>query len=259
MHNFTLSYTLRTSTPSATDLTRFIVFSNESYEIGNTDLLPSHTHNLEGGWNKFFEGFGSVGVDLYYKANTDGQGTLVDVAYHPVYGREVSFSQPFNIGSSHTAGADINLTYRPTAMFNLRLSARAVHMGYHSQFRPGEWVDDNLWAGNLRLNVWGKLWNVLQVFGNVNYTTRQISFLSSYDPFFITDLGVSADLLDRHLSLYLNVKDVFNTYSRSTANTNPYIASGSTTRYSSRYISFGLTLRLGKMELESQARMGNND
>lgn len=254
MHNFTLSYTLRTTTPSATDLTRFIVFSNESYEIGNPDLLPSHTHNLEGGWNKYFEGFGSVGVDLYYKANTDGQGTLVDVVYHPVYGREVSFSQPYNIGSSHTAGADINLTYRPTAMFNLRLSARAVHMGYHSQFRPGEWVDDNLWAGNLRLNVWGKLWNVLQVFGNVNYTTRQIAFLSSYDPFFTTDLGVSADLLDRHLSLYLNVKDVFNTYSRSSANTNPYLSSNSTTRYSSRYISFGVTVRLGKMELESKAR-----
>ncbi len=263
MHNFSLSYTLRTSTPSAPNLTRFIIFSNESYEIGNPDLLPSHTHNLEGGWNKFFEGFGSVGIDLYYKANTDEAGALVDVAYHPVYGREVSFSQPYNIGSSHTAGnigsshtagADINLTYRPTAMFNLRLSARAVHMGYHSQFRPGEWVDDNLWAGNLRLNVWGKLWNVLQVFGNVNYTTRQIAFLSSYDPFFTTDLGVSADLLDRHLSLYLNVKDVFNTYSRSTANTNPYLSSNSTTRYSSRYISFGVTVRLGKMELESKAR-----
>ena len=255
MHNFSLSYTLRTTTPSATDLTRFIVFSNESYEIGNPDLLPSHTHNLEGGWNKYFEGFGSVGVDLYYKANTDGQGTLVDVVYHPVYGREVSFSQPFNIGSSHTAGADLNLTYRPTAMFNLRLSARAVHMGYHSQFRPGEWVDDDLWAGNLRLNVWGKLWNVLQVFGNANYTTRQISFLSSYDPFFTTDLGVSADLLDRHMSLYLSVKDIFNTYSSSSANTNPYISSSNTTRYSSRYITFGVTVRLGKMELESKARL----
>ena len=236
MHNFSLSYTLRTSTPSAPNLTRFIIFSSESYEIGNPDLLPSHTHNLEGGWNKFFEGFGSVGIDLYYKANTDEAGALVDVAYHPVYGREVSFSQPYNIGSSHNAGADLNLTYRPTAMFNLRLSARAVHMGYHSQFRPGEWVDDNLWAGNLRLNVWGKLWNVLQVFGNINYTTRQIAFLSSYDPFFTTDLGVSADLLDRHLSLYLNVKDVFNTYSSSSANTNPYISSSNTTRYSSRYI-----------------------
>ena len=254
MHNFSLSYTLRTSTPSAPNLTRFIIFNNESYEIGNPDLLPSHTHNLEGGWNKFFEGFGSVGIDLYYKANTDEAGALVDVAYHPVYGREVSFSQPYNIGSSHNAGADFNLTYRPTAMFNLRLSARAVHMGYHSQLRPGEWVDDNLWAGNLRLNVWGKLWNVLQVFGNVNYTTRQIAFLSSYDPFFTTDLGVSADLLDRHLSLYLNVKDVFNTYSRSSANTNPYLSSNSTTRYSSRYISFGVTVRLGRMELESKAR-----
>jgi len=103
--------------------------------------------------------------------------------------------------------------------------------------------------------LWGKLWNVLQVFGNVNYTTRQIAFLSSYDPFFTTDLGVSADLLDRHISLYLNVKDVFNTYSSSSANTNPYISSNSTTRYSSRYISFGVTVRLGKMELESKARL----
>ena len=96
------------------------------------------------------------------------------------------------------------------------------------------------------------------MFGNVNYTTRQISFLSSYDPFFTTDLGVSADLLDRHLSLYLSVKDIFNTYSHSTANTNPYISSSNTTRYSSRYLSFGITLRLGKMELESKARTGNS-
>ena len=93
------------------------------------------------------------------------------------------------------------------------------------------------------------------MFGNVNYTTRQISFLSSYDPFFTTDLGVSADLLDRHMSLYISVKDIFNTYSRSTANTNPYISSNSTTRYNSRYISFGITVRLGKMELESKARL----
>jgi len=31
------------------------------------------------------------------------------------------------------------------------------------------------------------------------------------------------------------------------------------THYSSRYISFGLTVRLGKLELENQARTGNAD
>ena len=257
MHNFSFSYTYRTSPPSASDLTRDIIYHDESYSLGNPDLLPSHTHNLESGWNKYFDNFGSVGVDVYYKANTDEQGTLSDVAYNPIFGREVNYTQPFNIGSSHTAGADLNLTYRPTAMFNVRLYASAVHQAYHCQFRPGEWADDNLWAANLRLNVWAKLWNVLQVFGNVRYTTQQLSFLSRTEPFFTTDLGLSADLMDRHLSLYLNVKDIFDTYSQSTATINPYLSANSTYNYSSRYISFGVTVRLGKMELESQARTNN--
>ena len=259
MHNFSLSYTYRTSAPEASDLMSNIIYHEESYSVGNPDLLPSHTHNLEGGWNKYFDNFGSVGVDVYYKAFTDEHGTLSDVAYSPVFGREVNYTQPFNIGSSHTAGTDLNLTYRPTAMFNVRLNASAVHQAYRCQFRPGEWADDNLWAANLRLSVWAKLWNVLQVFGNIRYTTRQLSFLSRTEPFFTTDLGLSADFFDRHLSLYLNVKDIFDTYSQSTATTNPYLLSNSTRNYSSRYISFGAVIRLGKMELENQARTGGQD
>lgn len=255
MHNFSLSYTYRTSVPSAADLTRFVEFRFDNYSLGNPDLQPSHTHNIEGGWNKYIENFGTIGVEAYYKAFIDEVWTLSDVAYHPLYGRVVSYSQPFNIGSSHVAGADFNLTYRPTAMFNLRLSARAGHVAYHSQFRPGEWASDQMWCANLRLNVWAKLWNVLQVFGNVDYTSEKVSgFLSRMKPVFKTDIGISTDLMDRRLSLYLNVKDIFASYTQSAVSTNPYNSNNSSNSYSSRYISFGVTLRLGKMELESQAR-----
>ena len=257
-HNFTFSYTYRTSTPSASQLSPFIFFSQNSYSTGNPDLRPSGTHNMEGGWSKYFEKLGTAELNLYYRARTDGLGTLTDVAYHPVFGREVPYTHDLNIGSSRMAGADLNLTYRPTALFNLRLSASLMHDAYHCQFRPGEWADDRLWSGSVRLNVWGKLWDVLQVFGNVRYTTRQLSLMSRTAPCFTADLGLSADLLERRLSLYLNVKDVFASNISSTSATNPYLAMDNSTHYSSRYISFGITVRLGKMELESKARTGDS-
>ncbi|MBQ7711735.1 MAG: outer membrane beta-barrel protein [Bacteroidales bacterium] len=71
MHNFTLSYTHRTSVPTADQLTSFVNYDIYSYSIGNPDLLR-HTHNVEGGWSKYYEGFGNVGVDAFYHANTGG-------------------------------------------------------------------------------------------------------------------------------------------------------------------------------------------
>ena len=256
MHNFTLSWTRRISAPDADDLTTFIVYHQDSYNIGNPDLKPTVSHNLEGRWDKYFDGFGNVGAELFWRAEQDAISSLGDVTYSEVFGREVSFTMPHNIGDADLAGGTLNVTYRPTAFFNLRLSASAYNYHYRLQFRPGEWSEDAAWSGRLRLNAWAKLWDVLQVFGTVNYTTRQIAPMNIHKPEFRTDLGVSADLLDRKLSLYLNVKDVFGSVGEQWQTTNPYYQGGGRRNYSSQYVSLGITLRFGKMELESQARTG---
>ena len=258
MHNFSLSWTRRIEVPSASDLTSFIHYGTESYSTGNPALKPTVSHNLEGRWDKYFDGFGSVGTELYWRTEQNAVSSLGDVAYCDVFGREVSFTMPYNIGDAGMAGGTLNVTYRPTAFFNLRLSASAYNYHYRLMFRPEEWAEDAAWAGSVRLNTWAKLWDLLQVFGTVSYTTRQIAPMNIHEPVFRTDLGVSADLLDRKLSLYLNVKDVFGSYGEEWQSTNPYYSGGGQRIYSSRYFSFGLTLRFGKMELESQARTGNS-
>ena len=256
MHNFALSYTHRSSRPGAVSLSDFIEYGEWSFTTGNPQLVPAHTHNVEGSWQKYWDGFGSLGLNFYYRASTNQIGTLNDVVYHPVYGRAVSFSVPANIGRSHTAGAMLNLTYRPTAFFNARLELSLDNYAYHVLFRPDQWNDRSQWNASVRLNVWTKLWNKLQLFGNIRYNTRQLTFMYFSDPTFVADLGVSADLLDRRLSLYLNAKDLFGSYVSTLTGLNPYLASASTQRNSSRYVSLGLTLRLGKMELEDKARTG---
>jgi hypothetical protein len=152
----------------------------------------------------------------------------------------------------------LNLTYRPTAFFNARLELSLNNYAYHVLFRPDQWNDRSQWNASVRLNVWTKLWNKLQLFGNIRYNTRQLTFMYFSDPTFVADLGVSADLLDRRLSLYLNAKDLFGSYVSTSTGLNPYLASASTQRNSSRYVSLGLTLRLGKMELEDKARTGEH-
>lgn len=258
MHNFSLSWTRRVEVPSASDLTSFINYGTEDYSTGNPALQPTVSHNVEGRWDKYFDGFGSVGTELFWNVARNTVSSIGDVAYSEVFGREVSFTMPYNIGNAEVEGGTLNITYRPTAFLNVRLSAMAYHNHYRLMFRPDEWAEDASWSGRLRLNAWAKLWNTLQVFGTVSYTTRQIAPMNIHEPEFRTDLGVSADLLDRKLSLYLNVKDIFGSDTSEWQSTNPYYSGGGQRRYSSQYISFGVTLRFGKMELENQARTGNS-
>ncbi len=259
MHNFSLSWTRRVAAPDADDLTSFITYGTENYSVGNPDLKSTVSQNLEGRWDKYFDGFGNVGAELFWRAEQDAISSIGDVAYSEVFGREVSFTMPHNIGDADLAGGTLNVTYRPTAFFNLRLSASAYNYHYRLMFRPGECTEDAAWSGRLRLNAWAKLWKVLQVFGTVSYTTRQIAPMNIHESTFRTDLGLSADLLDRKLSLYLNVKDVFGSDGEQWQTTNPYYQGGGRRTHGSQYISLGLTLRFGKMELENMARTGGQN
>ena len=76
-------------------------------------------------------------------------------------------------------------------------------------------------------------------------------------PLFTADAGLSADFFERRLSLYLNIRDIFASTVQEWENTNPYFNTQGSSSSSSRYVSVGLTLRFGKMDLESQARTHN--
>ena len=73
------------------------------------------------------------------------------------------------------------------------------------------------------------------------------------EPNWGVDCGLAADLFDRRLSLYLNANDIFKSRSTGTESLNPYHSSSYNYSFNSRYISLGLTWRIGRMELEEKA------
>ena len=256
MHNFTLSYTHYVTPPTATQLTRFTLYGYDSYSTGNPNLNNGYSDNLELGWERYFDHLGSIGLTAWYKANSDQTGTLTDVAYCDRFNRIVAFSQPFNIGTSRNGGIGLNTTLRPADFMNIRFYANLYDDYYRVQYRPGQWQESEMLCYSLRLNFWTKLWDKLQLFANATYRSRTQTLLATVDPYFSFDCGASTDLFDRRLSLFLNVNDLFNTVRTGGESINPYNPSTNESTLTSRYISFGLTWRIGRTEMESQQTHG---
>ena len=67
--SYSLSYTLRNTTPGMTQLSPFRTYEDYSYSTGNPNLLRTYTHNLEAAWSKYIAGFGMLNVNAYFRAN----------------------------------------------------------------------------------------------------------------------------------------------------------------------------------------------
>jgi outer membrane receptor protein involved in Fe transport len=256
MHNFSLSYTRRMNIIDPSKVTTFITYSEDSYSTGNSDLRITYTNNIGVSWTKYFTKFGSVGLSTYFRNSKDEINDLTDVAYSNYHGRYVNFSMPVNSGKSHAYGIDANITYNIKAFMNIRLYANVYNSRTETVFRKDtKEITDNF-AYSFRLNFWAKLWKVLEVNLSGNYRSKTKSLFRTEQSVYSINGGLRADFWKRKISVYLNVQDIFN-WNRSTNNTtNPYYIAYNSTVYNSRYISVGITFRFGKMEMEQQAKTG---
>ena len=95
------------------------------------------------------------------------------------------------------------------------------------------------------------------------YTSPTLSLMSTRKARYGLDFGVRSDFFKRKLSVFINVQDIFNwggRFGSGSENTNPYYLSDSTNKMTnSRYISAGITLRFGKLELEKSAKEGDSE
>ena len=125
-------------------------------------------------------------------------------------------------------------------------------------------LDENdKWSWSVRVNAWAKLFNQYQVTMSANYNSPTIGLMSERKARYFLNMGVRSDFFKRRLSVFVNVQDIFNWGAKigsGSINTNPYYLTDNTNKMlNSRYISAGITLRFGKMELEKEAKEGENE
>lgn len=267
MHNIKLNYSMRMSHPDEEELSLFRRYGDNSYATGNPNGLKSgFTHSLEAGWQKYFRKFGNIGMELYGRLSTNEISSLTDSEEDDYLGRVVSYSIPYNLGTSWRYGASLNATYRPTGFINVRLYANVYDYGYRMEYdrHNVHQVDQrDKWSWSVRLNLWAKAFDWLQFTLSGNYNSPTLSLMSERKARYSLNFGLRSDLFKRKLSLFVNVQDVFNwggRFGSGSVNTNPYLLNNSTNKMlNSRYVSAGITLRFGKMELEKKAQEGDGE
>ena len=254
--SYSVSYTRRfAANDNLLEHTDFRIYDEYSYRTGNPNLLMCYTHNLEAAYNKYIMGFGNIGLNAYFRANTNEEGTTVLTDNtDPYFPYMVNYSMPVNIGSSHTEGIEANIMYRPSGFFNIRFNASVFNYAYNY-----DGYKDNKWSWSARLNLWTKVGGWLELFANAHYTSPRLGLYSLTNANKGVDFGASADFFDRQLSVNLTVNDIFGMAEYGSITTAPAYQTTGSNRFDSRFVSVGLTWRIGKMELESKARQGATD
>lgn len=259
MHNFKLSYSRRITPPNANYITDFKFYEEESYRTGSLDLEPTYTNSFEGGWTKYWEKFGYVGLTAYYKNSTNMINNVTDVRYDDFFfNRPVSYSKPVNVGKSFNTGLEANITYRPNAMFNMRFYAN-IYDSYFETVYSEKTVKNESLTYSFRLNLWTKLWNKLEIHASGRYRSPQHSLFMEKKANYSINCGVRADFFKRKLSVYINANDIFNWNKWDNNTTSPNYISYNSMKYNSRYISVGFVFRFGNIELEKKARTGGEE
>ena len=254
--SYSLSYTRRfAANPNLLDYSNFRIYDEYSYRTGNPNLLMSYAHNLEAAFNKYVMGFGNIGLNAYFRANINEVGsTVLTDNTDPYFPYMVNYSMPVNIGSSHTEGIEANIMYRPSGFFNIRLNASVFNYGFDY-----DGYKDNKWSWSARVNLWTKVGGWLELFANAHYTSPRLGLYSLTNANKGIDFGASADFFERQLSVNLTVNDIFGMAEFGSNTTAPSYQTTGSSRFDSRFVSVGLTWRIGKMELESKARQGATD
>lgn len=254
MHNFKLSYTRRVNNPSANDLSPYMEYGEDAFSTGNPNLRQSFTNSVEAGWSKFFQKFGNIGLNAYFRNSKDEFDNIEDVIYDPFFGRIVSFSKPVNAGKTLNTGAEFNMMYRLKAFMNIRFYANVSYTQSEFMFRDNETYKIDNVGYSFRLNFWAKAWKFLEINASANYRSKSKTLFTVSRPNYSIDCGLRAEFWKKRISVNINVNDIFNWNKWTNDNTNPYLTSSSTMRSSwmGRSIRAGITFKFGKMELEGQ-------
>ncbi len=260
MHYFRFAYSLATSMPTAENLSTARRYDEDTYKVGNPHLKAGHTHSLDLSWNRYFASHGSVGIESYARLSTNDIDYCREAASEidPYLGRLISYSTPYNVGSSFKAGVEGNVTYRPVAWLNFRLYANLYRSGYEVDHPKAGHYSTATTSYSFRLNCWANIAGRVRLNLSGNYSSPTQALFVERQSGYTIDMGLSADFWEKRLSVVLNVTDLFNWNRSQSWNTNPYLLDHTTSHTDSRFVTLSLTLRFGKMELQRMAREGES-
>ncbi len=202
------SYSRRIERPDGGDLEPFYTWFNaNNVRIGNPNLKPELIDSYELGYQTFL-GPVSFSTDFYYRFTHDKIEHI-----NSVYAENVTLNSIANIGTDQSLGAELMILLNPIKLWELNL------MGDLYDYRINGAISDQSVAKesfnwSIKNNNVFKITPSTSLQINTRYFSPSVTAQGKWEGFFTTDLAVKQDLIEKRLSLTLQVNDLLKTGKR---------------------------------------------
>lgn len=246
-NDFNFAYTLRTTTPSATNLTIHKLYGGDNFTIGNRNLKSSQTHSLIAGWQTLFSSSQTLSLSAYYKHSFNEIDYATDFTLDDYYGYMISYSMPYNMKTSFRYGIDANASFKVGNLFDANLFANVYRYYYKIDYPKTGLYTKISTSYFLNLKIWRQIFKNIEVYASANYSSPISRLFYEQKENYSIDLGVKTEVFDKKLSLFVDFIDVFNLNKQGYEITNPYFSSFNLNEYKGISVRFGVSYKFGKI------------
>ncbi len=256
-YSYTLSYSRRVQYPHIWYLDPFISYINEeSIWIGNALLKPAYTNSFETGASKYFEKIGYLSVSLYHRRTDKSHTNTTEAVFDQHLQRFTMYSFMTNSGRDIFTGGDFIFSFRPKPFMNILINANVYNKDIYAEMESYT-VSRNDFSFDAKLSFNTKIYKNFQFQLMGFYRSKAPTLAGSSDHLYFANASIRADFFQRKLSANITIQDFLNTQRNISFVNNPSIQSRSENWSNSRYLSFGITWRFGKIEMEKELKKGD--
>lgn len=197
-----ISYTKRIERPHGWELEPFETWT-DAYNVrkGNPGLKPEYIDSYETGYQTSW-GRNLISLEAYYR-KTHNKIERVN----SVYDANISLHTTENVGQDYTLGAEIMTNVDLSKWWNLNLMGTIYHYKIEGDlFQSSFSRESKNW--NVRINNTFKFGSTsrLQIIGI--YNSPSVSSQGNREAFYVLNLGLKQDFLNRSLSATLQIRDL---------------------------------------------------
>jgi outer membrane receptor protein involved in Fe transport len=202
------SFTRRIDRPDGGDLEPFYTwFDANNVRIGNPSVKPELIDSYELGWQTFF-GKISFSNDFYYRFTHDKREDI-----NSVYAENVTLRTVANVGNDQSLGAEFMVMFNPLKFWQFNLMGDAFDYKISGAIFNQSFARESFdWR--IKNNNVFKVTPTTELQLNTRYYSSSVNAQGKWDGFFTTDLALKQDIIQKQLSLTLQVWDLLHTGKR---------------------------------------------
>ncbi|MDZ7724992.1 MAG: TonB-dependent receptor [candidate division KSB1 bacterium] len=248
------SYTRRIRRPRSYQLEPFETWM-DAYNVrtGNPALKPQYIDSYEAGYSMPLGGKNMLSTEVYYRIGHDRIDRV-----RSVYDKSITLHTMDNTGTDYALGTEVMFDWDVFKTWNMGLTGNLYDYRIEGTLNNRSFSRRSFnWSARMNntLNITPTL--RFQLTGR--YHSASVSSQGRREPFFMTDVALRKDFLDRAVSATLQVRDLFDQGRFEFTSEGEDFYSYTKFTRESRIVMLNIRINLNNYEQERRRRMNGND